>query len=151
LPLCFHRAATSSLPLTARSSPFTRVKPRSSSSPQLQARAGHLEAARHPFLSYLSHRASLHSSPSARHHCNHEPLELQFALHTPPFPKSICHHVRIITTHRSRPLAPFLTGRITLTPLSSSGPTGDATVSALPWPDHLGSSPRHLSHVLCSF
>jgi hypothetical protein len=57
LPLCFHHAATSSLPLTARPSPFTRVKPRSCPAPPGRAGAGHLEAARHPFFSYLSHRA----------------------------------------------------------------------------------------------
>jgi hypothetical protein len=150
LPLCFHHAATSSLPLTTRPSSFKRVRPRSSSPPQLETGAGHLEAARHLF-SYLSHRAPLCSSPSAQLHHRRGELELQFALHSPPFPNSICHHVHIITTHRSRPLSPFLTGRITPAPLPSPRPTGDAAVSALPWPGHLGSSPRHLSHVLCSF
>jgi hypothetical protein len=149
--LWFDRATTSSLPLTAWPSPSTHVKPRSSWPPPLQASAGHLEAACHPFLYYLSHIASLCSSPSARRHRHREPLELQFALHTPPLPNSICHHVHIITTHRSRPLALFLIGHITPVLLSSLGPTGDAAVSALSWPGNLGSPRCHLSHVLCSF
>jgi hypothetical protein len=83
LPLCFHHAATSSLPLTTRPSSFKRVRPRSSSPPQLETGAGHLEAARHLF-SYLSlllppnsitaEESSSSNLPSTPHHS-----QIQFA------------------------------------------------------------------------
>jgi hypothetical protein len=101
LPLCFYRASTSSLPPTTRPMPFTRVKPRISSPPQLEAGASHLEASQ-PLLPSLKHQSnsSFLSIPPitiATEKSSSEP----FPSITPPVTNSARHHVH------SRP-APLL-------------------------------------------
>jgi hypothetical protein len=93
--LCFHRAATSSLPPTARPPPLTRAEPHSCSPPPWRAGAGHLKAAHHHFFFYLSHRASPPSfsrlpNPIATEKSLSEP----FTSITPPVINSPRHHVR---------------------------------------------------------
>jgi hypothetical protein len=61
--------ATSSLLPAALDAPLSHASPCSSSSPWLQAGAGHLEATRHLFFFYLSHRsATSFSFPFAQRH-----------------------------------------------------------------------------------
>jgi hypothetical protein len=102
---------SSSLPPTARPSPFMRMRTRSSLPPPQEAATGHLEATRDPSFLLLSTRAS---SPSP-FPCSHPPppweLKLQFALHTPPFSNSVCHQVRHNPASRLNPPELPLPGR----------------------------------------
>jgi hypothetical protein len=150
LPLYFHRAATSSLPPTARPPPLTHAEPHSCPLPPWRAGAGHLEAARHPFFFYLSHRASPPSLSYPPGTTTTESSSEPFTSITPPVKNSPHHHVRNHPAPLlilSAPPRAVLVGRM---PFSSLIPTRGATVSTSPWPGHLGYSLCHLNHVLCT-